>query len=160
MLKYIISIFYSFFKGLLLFYFFLLGINFLNFLRNIYNYIYYYSLNYIEYIFLFNKIKYNDLSRFLNNDVILNYQDIQIIGYMENIFLYDYYFYKEIYILLRNKDYKKNKYLCIYLNFKYIKMIEYINDKKSKYLFELISKYRKWNNYYNNDILKEILDYI
>ena len=148
-------LFRSYFKLLFIILYIYISFNLLFYLFDFFHYI----KN--EILFLHNKYKlkkYN-INRFVNHDVILNTYNNKIIdGRINNIhFFDDLFLYNKIYFCIYdNKEYNFKKILLI--DFSYIKSIEYINDIRSKKLFELVVKYSLWK--YPTDILKIIENYI
>ena len=151
----------------------------LNYLFNSYTKIFfinlfiYISYNFLFYLFEFYhyikneilfyhnkyKLKKYNINRFVNNDVIINTYTNKIINCkINNIYFFDDLFlYNKIYFCIcDNNEYNFKK--IIFIDFTYIKSIEYINVIRSKKLFKLVVKYSLWK--YPIDILKIIDNYI
>ena len=144
------------------FFIFLMSLCIFDFIYIIFLELYYYLQDNLTYIYLKNKVINCNLKRFLNNDVIIfTKNNIKLIGSLKNIYEFkDFYNVKKIYFLIEIKinfsKYEINE--NIYINFDYMKSIEYIIDKKSRYLLNFVK-----NNSDNKlpfDIFKVIEDYI
>ena len=151
------NIFYLYFY----FFLFLIFLGLLEIIYIIFLESYYWIIDNLNYIYFKNTIINKNLCRFINNKVIIKKKNnIEINGFLENIYIFnDFFFNNRIYFKLVNK-YILNKNQNIYytyINCNYIRSIEYTYDKKSKKLFNLFKKYS--NIYYPNDILKIIEDY-
>lgn len=114
----------------------------------------------LYYEYLINK---NNLKRFVKSSVLIKLKNkFVLLGYLNNIYIKNHdLFFKKVYLILDdnlNLDEKFIKLNNLLINISNVKCIKHIDDKRSKYLFELVIKYSDLN--LPEDILKTIDDYI
>ena len=114
----------------------------------------------LYYEYLINK---NNLKRFVKSSVLIKLKNkFVLLGYLNNIYIKNHdLFFKKVYLILDdnlNLDEKFIKLNNLLINISNVKCIKHIDDKRSKYLFELVIKYSDLN--LTEDILKTIDDYI
>ena len=146
------------------FYIFILSVffgifDFINFISLEYYYFIKDNLIYIYSKYIINK---KNIDRFIGyNVIIFTKNNIKIKGFFKYIYRLNNFINNRIYFVIERRYISDKIYIIkeiLHINFYNIKSIEYIDDIKSRKLYDLIKKYSTKN--YPYDILKIIEDYI